>query len=169
MTIQRAEQLVAGWATIHQESGQAIDWISRVRGNARSVDSEADSLVYRLRRVRNQAKSLGVAAGLPSTVGFFGLSQAGKSYLISALAAGGDGKLETVVDGLRLDFINHINPPGGGKEATGLVTRFSFRAKQGPAGFPLELKLFEEVELVKILANSFFNDFNFEKMILHMS
>ena len=164
MTIQRAEQLVAGWATIHQESGRAIDWINRVRGNARSVDSEADSLVYRLRRVRNQAKSLGVAAGLPSTVGFFGLSQAGKSYLISALAAGGDGKLETVVDGQRLDFINHINPPGGGKEATGLVTRFSFRAKQGPAGFPLELKLFEEIELVKILANSFFNDFNFEKI-----
>ena len=164
MTIQRAEKLVAGWATIYQESGNAIDWISRVRGNARSVDSEADSLIHRLRRVRNQAKSLGVAAGLPSTVGFFGLSQAGKSYLISALAAGGDGKLETMVDGQRLDFINHINPPGGGKEATGLVTRFSFRAKQGPAGFPLVLKLFDEIELVKILANSFFNDFNFEKI-----
>lgn len=164
MTIERAAKLVSGWATIHQESGQAIDWIQRVRGNARSVDNEADSLIYRLRRVRNQAKSLGIAAGLPSTVGFFGLSQAGKSYLISALAAGGDGKLETVVDGQRLDFINHINPPGGGKEATGLVTRFSFRAKQGPAGFPLELKLFEEIELVKILVNSFFNDFNFEKI-----
>jgi hypothetical protein len=164
MTIERADKLVSSWATIRQESGQAIDWIQRVRGNARSVDNEADSLIFRLRRVRNQAKSLGVAAGLPSTVGFFGLSQAGKSYLISALAAGGDGKLETVVDGQRLDFINHINPPGGGKEATGLVTRFSFRAKQGPAGFPLELKLFEEIELVKILANSFFNDFNFEKI-----
>ncbi len=164
MTLERADKLVSGWTTIYQESGQAIDWIQRVRGNARSVDNEADSLIYRLRRVRNQAKSLGVAAGLPSTVGFFGLSQAGKSYLISALAAGGDGKLETVVDGQRLDFINHINPPGGGKEATGLVTRFSFRAQQGPAGFPLELKLFEEIELVKILVNSFFLDFNFEKI-----
>jgi hypothetical protein len=92
------------------------------------------------------------------------LSQAGKSYLISALAAGGDGRLETEVDGKRLDFLSHINPPGGGKEATGLVTRFSFRAKQGPEGFPLELKLFEEIELAKILVNSFFNDFNFEKI-----
>lgn len=164
MTNQLSEKLTQGWSTIHQESGQAIDWIGRVRGNARSVDSEADGLIMRLRRIRNQAKSLGTAAGLPSTIGFFGLSQAGKSYLISALAAGGDGKLETVVDGKRLDFINHINPPGGGKEATGLVTRFSFRAKQGPAGYPLELKLFEEIELVKILTNSFFNDFNFEKI-----
>jgi hypothetical protein len=164
MTNQLSEKLTQGWSTIHQESGQAIDWIGRVRGNARSVDSEADGLIMRLRRIRNQAKSLGTAAGLPSTIGFFGLSQAGKSYLISALAAGGDGKLETVVDGKRLDFINHINPPGGGKEATGLVTRFSFRAKQGPAGYPLELKLFEEIELVKILANSFFNDFKLEKI-----
>jgi hypothetical protein len=158
------DKLSQGWQTIHQESGNAIEWVGRVRGNARSVDNEADSLVTKLRRVRNQAKSLAAASRLPSTVGFFGLSQAGKSYLISALAAGADGKLETEVDGKRLDFLSHINPPGGGKEATGLVTRFSFKAKQGPAGFPLELKLFEEIELVKILTNSYFNDFNFEKV-----
>ena len=164
MTDLLSQKLTQGWTTIHTESGAAIDWIQRVRGNARSVDNEADSLVMKLRRVRNQAKSLAVASSLPSTVGFFGLSQAGKSYLISALAAGGDGKLETEVDGKRLDFLSHINPPGGGKEATGLVTRFSYRAKQGPQGFPLELKLFEEIELAKILVNSFFNDFNFEKI-----
>jgi hypothetical protein len=164
MTDQLSTKLTQGWTTIHSESGAAIDWIQRVRANARSVDNEADSLVLKLRRVRNQAKSLAVASSLPSTVGFFGLSQAGKSYLISALAAGGDGRLETEVDGKRLDFLSHINPPGGGKEATGLVTRFSFRAKQGPQGFPLELKLFEEVELAKIFVNSFFNDFNFEKI-----
>jgi hypothetical protein len=164
MTDLLSQKLSQGWTTIHTESGAAIDWIQRVRSNARSVDNEADSLVMKLRRVRNQAKSLAVASSLPSTVGFFGLSQAGKSYLISALAAGGDGRLETEVDGKRLDFLSHINPPGGGKEATGLVTRFSFRAKQGPEGFPLELKLFEEIELAKILVNSFFNDFNFEKI-----
>lgn len=158
------EKLSQGWQTIRDESGQAIEWIGRVRGNARSVDNEADSLITKLRRIRNQAKSLSIASRLPSTVGFFGLSQAGKSYLISALAAGADGKLETEVDGKRLDFLTHINPPGGGKEATGLVTRFSFKAKQGPAGFPLELKLFEEIELAKILSNSYFNDFNFEKI-----
>lgn len=164
MTNQLSEKLIQGWSTIHQESGQAIDWIGRVRGNARSVDSEADALILRLRRIRNEAKSLGAAAGLPSTVGFFGLSQAGKSWLISALAAGGDGELATIADGQRLEFMRHINPPGGGKEATGLVTRFSFRAKQGPTGYPIELKLFEEIELVKVLSNSFFNDFNLEKI-----
>jgi hypothetical protein len=58
------------------------------------------------------------------TIGFFGLSQAGKSYLISALAAGENGKLGTVLGGHQLNFLTHINPVGG-KEATGLVTRFS--------------------------------------------
>ena len=99
------ENLSRGWQTIRDESGQAIEWVGRVRGNARSVDNEADSLITKLRRIRNQAKSLTVASRLPSTVGFFGLSQAGKSYLISALAAGADGKLETEVDGKRLDFL----------------------------------------------------------------
>jgi hypothetical protein len=165
MTNQLSEKLIQGWSTIHQESGQAIDWIGRVRGNARSVDSEADALIVWLRRLRNEAKNLGVAAGLPSTVGFFGLSQAGKSWLISALAAGGDGELETLADGQRLNFMHHVNPPGSGKEATGLVTRFSARTKnEGPTGFPIELKLFQEIELVKVLCNSFYKDFNLQRI-----
>ena len=98
------------------------------------------------------------------TVGFFGLSQAGKSYLVSTLAGGANGKLETDFGGSRLDSLTHVNPPGGGKEATGLVTRFSRTARPGPDDFPLELKLFGEVEVAKVLANSFFNDFNTEKV-----
>ena len=161
---QLPEKLSQAWATVRNESGRAIEWINAVRGNARSVDVEGDSLTFKLRQVRNQAKRLAVASALPSTVGFFGLSQAGKSYLICALAAGMDGALETEVDGKRLDFIKHINPPGGGKEATGLVTRFSRRATQGPRGFPIELKLLAEIEIAKIFVNSYFNDFDFEKI-----
>jgi len=80
------------------------------------------------------------------------------------MAAGHNGKLETDLGGRRLDFITHINPPGEGKEATALVTRFSRTAEAGPDDFPLKLKLFSEVELVKLFANSFFNDFNKEKV-----
>ena len=102
---------------------------------------------------------------LDSGIGFFGLSQAGKSYLISALAAGENGKLETVVDNQTLDFIDHVNPVGGGKEATGLVTRFSRTAKGGIANYPLELKLFQEIEIVKILINAYFKDFDQQKVV----
>jgi len=157
------KKLAADWASLYQSAGEAIDWTATARGNSPRLDNEADDLILSLRRIRNNAKRLGSVSELPMTVGFFGLSQAGKSYLISAMAAGKNGDLETELGGKRLDFITHINPPGGGKEATGLVTRFSRTASPGPDDFPLELKLFGEVELVKLLANSFFNDFNAEK------
>lgn len=158
------EQLTRHWGAIHSGAGAAIGWIDEVRRSAPRLDNEADDLTLSLRRVRNTARRLGTVASLPMTVGFFGLSQAGKSYLISTLAAGANGKLETDVGGERLDFLTHVNPPGGGKEATGLVTRFSRSARPGPDDFPLELKLFGEVEVAKVLANSFFNDFNTEKV-----
>ena len=159
------EQLTQHWAAIHTGAGEAIRWIGDVRRSAPRLDNEADDLILSLRRVRNTARRLGGVSGLPMTVGFFGLSQAGKSYLISTLAAGVNGKLETDFGGNRLDFLTHVNPPGGGKEATGLVTRFSRTARPGPDDFPLELKLFGEVEVAKVLANSFFNDFNTEKVL----
>lgn len=160
----KAEQLSTQWATVREASGEAIDWIETTRQGAPRLDKEADHLILKLRQTRNTARRLGAVSSRPMTVGFFGLSQAGKSYLISTLAAGANGKLETVFGSQRLDFLTHVNPPGGGKEATGLVTRFSRTAQAGPADYPLELKLFSELEVAKILANSFFNDFNTEKV-----
>lgn len=158
----KQQQLSSAWAAVHEGAGQALEWIREVRGNAPRLDSEADSFNLKLHRARNLARSLGRVAGTPMTIGFFGLSQAGKSYLISALAASDNGKLVTNYGGAELDFIKHVNPPGGGKEATGLVTRFSRTAQSGPSSHPVELKLFSEIELAKILANAWFNDFNQE-------
>lgn len=158
------EQLTAKWNSLRDGAGEAINWVENVRGNAPSVDSEAEGIIEKLRRVRNLSKRLGAVSSRPMSVGFFGLSQAGKSYLISSLAAGANGQLETEYDGNRLDFITHVNPPGGGKEATGLVTRFTRQAEAGPRGFPIELRLFSEIDLAKILGNSFLNDFDKEKV-----
>ncbi|MBV6824760.1 putative virulence factor [Pseudomonas sp. PD9R] len=158
-------QLSASWAAVYEGAGQALEWIGQTRGNAPRLDSEADNLNIRLHRARNLAHSLGRVACTPMTIGFFGLSQAGKSYLISALAAGQNGKLETQFGNRRLDFIKHINPVGNGKEATGLVTRFSRRAEPSPdANFPVQLTLFKEIELAKIFTNSWFKDFDLERM-----
>ncbi|KAE9535390.1 putative virulence factor [Ursidibacter arcticus] len=156
--------LVESWDNVFQASQQAINWVSEVRPNVVRLNNEADSLILELRRLRNQAKRLGAVSAKPIAAGFFGLSQAGKSFLISALAADEKGNLETLFDGEKLDFIRHINPPGGGKEATGLVTRFTRSAKAAVAGFPLELRLFQEVEIAKILVNSYFNDFDKERV-----
>ena len=153
---QRCDDIIAG-------SGRLIDWIGETRRNARRLDTEADGLVEALRRSRNQCRRLGQAAKRPLSIGVFGMSQAGKSYLISTLARGANGRLQTSLDGARLDFIADINPPGGGKEATGLVTRFTRRPSQAPRGYPIELTLFSEADLVKVLGNSYFNDFDRER------
>ncbi len=148
---------------IRTGAGRAIEWVADARRNSGQLDAEADLLTEELRRWRNHSRRLGQAAKRPLSIGVFGMSQAGKSYLISTLARGPDGLLQTTLDGARLDFIFDINPPGGGKEATGLVTRFTRRANAAPRGYPIELTLFSEADLVKVLGNSYFNDFDRER------
>ena len=154
---QRCENILAG-------AGAAIEWVQNVRPKAPRLDRDADGLIEKLRRSRNLSRRLGSAAGRQLSIGVFGMSQAGKSYLISTLARGADGDLRTVLEGQRLDFIGHINPPGGGKEATGLVTRFTRQTTETPKGYPVALTLFTEADLIKILGNSFFHDFDRERV-----
>ena len=162
----QAQHLVQRWKEVYQGAGAAIDWVLTTSKTAPRLEQEAPSLVEKLRRARNQAQRLAVAAARPMTVGLFGLSQAGKSYLISALAADRQGKLETRFDGECLDFLQHINPPGGGSEATGLVTRFTRTRIETPHGYPIRLTLMTEADIIKVLGNSFFNDFDREKVSL---
>jgi hypothetical protein len=149
---------------VHSGLGQAIDWVEEVRSGAPRLERDCDGLVEKLRRSRNLCRRLGAAAMRPLSIGVFGMSQAGKSYLVSSLARSAQGHLFTQLEGHRFNFIGHINPPGGGKEATGLVTRFTRRASQAPPGYPVELTLFSEADLIKILGNSFFNDFDKERV-----
>ena len=167
MSNQTPEQiaLTHGWNAVYDGAGQALEWVDKTRVTAPKLERDAYDLKLGLYQARNLARNLGRVAGTPMTTGFFGLSQAGKSYLISALAAGVNGALETKFGEERLDFIQDINPSGGGTEATGLVTRFSRLAKpsEDPA-YPVELKLFREVELAKIFGNTWFKDFDQEKI-----
>lgn len=94
------------------------------------------------------------------TIGLFGASQAGKSYLVSSLAAGPNGKLSTHWDLAEIDFIRHVNPSGNNSEATGFATRFTHEHHANPVGYPIELKVLGEMELCMILINAFFADIN---------
>ncbi|WP_235897821.1 putative virulence factor [Yersinia alsatica] len=156
--------LQQGWATIAQSCQDALGWVDSVRTSSHRLDNEADMLNLNLLRTRNLANSLTQVSTTPMTVGFFGISQAGKSYLISALAAGTNGELEARYGTQTVDFIKQVNPVGGGKEATGLVTRFTRHAPDAPEGYPIPLRLFSEIDLAKILANTWFNDFNHEHL-----
>ncbi|MCV4284960.1 putative virulence factor [Pseudomonas capsici] len=167
MTTLSTEQikLAHEWTSVHKGAGLALEWVEDVAEKVEEVAAKAVTLNRDLHRARNLARSLGRVSTTPMGIGFFGLSQAGKSYLISALAADNKGQLLTQFGTQSLDFIRHVNPVGGGKEATGLVTRFTRRAEPGKdPQFPVELRLFREVEIAIILANAWFEDFDHQRL-----
>nr|WP_113865167.1 virulence factor SrfC family protein [Brenneria salicis]NMN91697.1 hypothetical protein [Brenneria salicis ATCC 15712 = DSM 30166]RBP65755.1 hypothetical protein DES54_10419 [Brenneria salicis ATCC 15712 = DSM 30166]RLM31797.1 virulence factor [Brenneria salicis ATCC 15712 = DSM 30166] len=145
--------------TVTEGVDQAIDWIESTRQNAPRLDMEADRLVVKLRRHRNKAKHLADVSLKDIAIGFFGLSQAGKSYLISSLACGENGKLETSLEGQQIDFLAQINPA---HQTTALVTRFSRQAGVKNKSFPVQLLLLSEVNIGKIMAHAFLHDLNQE-------
>ena len=95
----------------------------------------------------------------PCASAIFGPSQAGKSYLISALARRGMERVLVAFDGIApgLDFVRQINPEGG-RESTGLVTRFTMRRIPTPPGYPVAVRLLTQPDVVKILGNTYLLD-----------
>lgn len=136
-------------------TADAGQWVTR---NAALVRNERETLLRELRRAGRIFRRCARAASRKMCAGVFGPSQAGKSYLISALARDARGNLMARFDGELRDFIREINPEGG-KESTGLVTRFTMSRPSGlPQGFPVQLRLLSETDIVKIIANSYFAD-----------
>ena len=132
----------------------AIGWISDPE-NARIVGDARSSIERELRRAVLQGKRLAEAAERQMAVAVFGPSQVGKSHLISVLARKGDALLATF-DGRPepVNYIESINPDKG-KEATGLVSRFTLVKRPTPPGFPVCLRLLSHPDVIKILANSY--------------
>jgi hypothetical protein len=138
---------------------EARQWIDSVRGEVKSVANEAGALVNSTRQLANLARKVRNSAGRSNCVGVFGPSQAGKSYLVSALARPANGRLTADLVDRKADFLTEINPPGD-RESTGLVTRFTAKPSKREASHPVELRLLSETDLVKVFANSFFSDFD---------
>lgn len=136
-------------------SAAAGQWVER---NGEAVRNEKEGLLKELRRAGRLFRSCARAADRKMCAGVFGPSQAGKSYLISALARNSKNELGAVFGSEIHDFISEINPEGG-KESTGLVTRFTLTPeKEAPAGFPVRLAMLSEMDIVKIIANTYYAD-----------
>lgn len=147
-------RLAEACRTLDRLSAEAAAWVN---DNQDVVRGERDGLLRELRRAGRLFRTCGEAARRKMCAGVFGPSQAGKSYLISALARNDQGELMADFAGQTHDFITSINPAGG-KESTGLVTRFTTTAEPTPAATPVRLQLLTETDLVKILANTYYAD-----------
>ncbi|MDG4597172.1 MAG: virulence factor SrfC family protein [Candidatus Contendobacter sp.] len=141
--------------TLEQVGAEFLTWLD---DNAERVRQEKAGLTKEFRRLATQARRLDQAAQRPMCVGVFGPSQSGKSYLISALARKGNAPLLADFAGQDIDFIRDINPEGG-RESTGLVTRFTLQPAAGAtSAAPVQMRLLTQTDLVKILGNTYYAD-----------
>ncbi|PID44685.1 MAG: hypothetical protein CSB48_01230 [Proteobacteria bacterium] len=142
-------------ATGEKVATQFIDWSAKY---PEIVGQDASAIQNKFNRYARQFEQMQRAAGRPMGVAVFGPSQAGKSYLISALARKETEPLVACFGERRVDFIREINP-GGGKESTGIVTRFTTSKSAVPyPDAPVTVRLLSELDIVKIIANSYFSD-----------
>lgn len=152
--------LAARCVKVAEAATGALGWIGE---NGATVREAGPALARDFRRFGLAARKLAAAAQRPMCVSVFGPSQAGKSYLISALARKGQSPVNALFDGEPVDFVRRINPEGG-KEATGLVTRFTMRPTPGLPGAPVCVRMLTQTDVIKILGNSFLEDFNRDKV-----
>ena len=158
----------ADYASIRALAEEADAWIERnSKGNgkgAEAVAGIADKAEVRLLNLANAARAAEGVSSRPTTIGVFGASQVGKSFLVNGLASDG-GKLTTDWGGKEISFINLVNPTGGDHEATGVATRFthapSSALEAGGKTFPVELTVMRPAEIAMILCNGFFGDMSF--------
>ena len=148
--------LAARCGRVAEAAAGALAWIGE---NGAIVREAGPALARDFRRFGLAARKLAAAAQRPMCVSVFGPSQAGKSYLISALARKGTNPVNAVFGTETVDFVRRINPEGG-KEATGLVTRFTLRPTPGLPGAPVTVRMLTQTDVIKILGNSFLEDFN---------
>lgn len=138
----------------------AVDAVTWVNSSEDALGVQSPILRRAALRSRDVIGILSEAAQVSNGVGVFGGSQVGKSYLIEALARGDQPTLPVVLGDQILDFLTDINP-GGGRESTGIVTRFSLdRPENSVPGFPVHIRLLSQLDIIKIFANSYFSDFD---------
>ena len=89
---------------------------------AGQAEAENEALV--LRDLALRTRKLRRAWARKQSLGLFGPSQAGKSFLVGALLSHELGSLEVLSRRGEVDFLKEINPAKG-VESTGVVTRFS--------------------------------------------
>ncbi len=155
------EALARACEAVADAATAGVEWVGLA---AAQVREDGPALARELRRGAIRARKLAEAARRPMCVSVFGPSQSGKSYLISALARKDQRPAKVLFAGQELDIVRDINPEGG-KESTGLVTRFSIRPTPSLPGLPVAMRLLSQTDIVRIIANAFMEDFNRDTVV----
>ena len=139
---------------------ESLAWIKR--NNPDDYKVKFINLVEQRRRLKVVKRA---SADNPA-IAAFGISQVGKSYLMSCILQKRDSdgsvkQFKVNCGGNEYDFIKEINPIGDGKEATGVVTRFSsFKRKKGlySEEYPALVRCLSLIDVVTLLCDTYFLD-----------
>jgi len=118
------------------QAGEAIEVLTRSVAETLAAlppGSDAEPEAKALFDLSLRSRKLAKAWERPACLGFFGPSQAGKSFLVGALLSHELGTLKVLARTGQHDFLKEINPAKG-VESTGVVTRFS----TSPTATPLQ-------------------------------
>lgn len=150
------QELIQKCTIIKQVVDDGMSWV-----NSHAEEDKKEVTIADLKTLRRHINRYANAIPKRPAIAIFGQSQVGKSYLVSNLAKTPEAySLLVKVPGTgdEIDFIKNINPPGGGKEATGLVTRFTTDDTFESNWKPFELKLFSQSDITSIIANGYLSD-----------
>lgn len=112
-------------------------------------------------KVRSQLKDMRDALGDLPAIAAYGESQKGKSYLMGNLLQSNGRPFMVDSPDRQYNFVSELNPIGNGKEATGVVTRFSsfsLHPERYSAEYPIVMKVFSVADIVCFLTDGWHND-----------
>jgi hypothetical protein len=119
-----------------------------------------NSLSNGIKSVRRSAQTIYKSVEKRPSIAIFGQSQVGKSYLIQNLTKPESSRfLQIKVSDAQEDvnFLTAMNPDGG-RESTGLVTRFTTSPQVNDNEYPFTIEIFGQLDIAAILLNSYWSD-----------
>lgn len=150
-------ELISHCTQLQKSIQLGINWLN---SDTSIVPEKKQTSLYWLKRYSSYTLRFIQTLNRRPSVAIFGASQVGKSYLVSNLAKTSDANSLMIksANGQNIDFISQINPPGGGKEATGIVTRFTTQKEAESLPGEFTIRLFSQSDLCKILINGYYSD-----------
>lgn len=140
---------------------KSTEWINN------SLEGEKQKNAYRnLVNFRRPLKKKIIALEGNPAAAMYGESQAGKSYLVSALLSN-SGKPFMILDGYEneFNFKTQINPRGNEMESTSVVTRFSAKYKWINKNYPIIAKLLSPTDLILVICEAYYNNLKVNKTL----
>lgn len=135
-------------------NAKALEW-GRVYLRGQELEDFRNKLISN----RIKLKRLLYANGVNPAAAIFGESQVGKSYMVDCLLTSETDVLN-IYDGhgKATGFLESINPLGGGKEATSLITRFTTRKVWQDSEYPVKATILAPIDVVIVLLDAYYND-----------